>query len=154
RALTIAAAGAHNLLLCGPPGTGKTMLASRLPSILPPLEDQEALEVAALYSISTRARLSAHFRRPPFRSPHHSSLAVALVGGGSTLNAGEISLAHRGVLFLDEMPEFSPRVLEVLREPLETGSIQISRARYQVSLPARFQLIAAMNPCPCGYHGD
>src|SRR5690606_36066324 len=109
RALTIAAAGAHNLLLCGPPGTGKTMLASRLPSILPPLEDQEALEVAALYSISQRGRVSAHFRRPPFRSPHHSSSAVALVGGGSTLHAGEISLAHRGVLFLDELPEFSPR---------------------------------------------
>ena len=154
RALLVAAAGAHNLLMHGPPGSGKTMLASRMPGILPPLDDDEALEVAAIRSIASRRLEVSHWTRPPFRAPHHTSSAVALVGGGSTPNAGEISLAHRGVLFLDELPEFSPRVLEVLREPLESGAIQISRARYQVRLPARFQLVAAMNPCPCGYHGD
>ena len=154
RALLVAAAGAHNLLMHGPPGSGKTMLASRMPGILPPLDDDEALEVAAIRSIASRRLEVSHWARPPFRAPHHTSSAVALVGGGSTPHAGEISLAHRGVLFLDELPEFSPRVLEVLREPLESGAIQISRARYQVRLPARFQLVAAMNPCPCGYHGD
>jgi magnesium chelatase family protein len=154
RALLIAAAGGHNLLMRGPPGTGKTMLASRLITILPPLTEDQALEVAAIQSIAKTEFALHSWRNPPFRTPHHTSSAVALVGGGSTLNPGEISLAHHGVLFLDELPEFSPRVLEVLREPMEAGHIQIARARYQVRLPANFQLLAAMNPCPCGYYGD
>ncbi len=154
RALMIAAAGHHNLLFQGPPGTGKTMLASRICSILPMMEESSALEVAALWSIASQGFEPETWRIPPFRAPHHTASAVALVGGGSTLKIGEISLAHRGVLFLDELPEFSPKVLEVLREPLESGYISISRASYQVRLPARFQLIAAMNPCPCGYLGD
>lgn len=154
RALLIAAAGGHNLLMRGPPGTGKTMLASRLVTILPPLSEDQAMEVAAIQSIAKTEFALHSWRKPPFRTPHHTSSAVALVGGGSTLNPGEISLAHHGVLFLDELPEFSPRVLEVMREPMEAGHIQISRARYQVRLPARFQMIAAMNPCPCGYYGD
>ncbi len=154
RALMIAAAGNHNLLFQGPPGTGKTMLASRICSILPVMEESSALEVAALRSIASREFEPEAWCIPPFRAPHHTASAVALVGGGSTLKIGEISLAHRGVLFLDELPEFSPKVLEVLREPLESGYISISRANYQVRLPARFQLIAAMNPCPCGYLGD
>ena len=154
RALLIAAAGGHNLLMRGPPGTGKTMLASRLVTILPPLTEDQAMEVAAIQSIAKTEFALHSWRKPPFRTPHHTSSAVALVGGGSTLNPGEISLAHHGVLFLDELPEFSPRVLEVMREPMEAGHIQIARARYQVRLPASFQLLAAMNPCPCGYYGD
>lgn len=154
RALLIAAAGGHNLLFRGPPGTGKTLLASRLPGILPRLSREQSLEVAAIRSISGEQKMAANWSAAPFRAPHHTASAVALVGGGSTFNPGEISLAHHGVLFLDELPEFSPRVLEVMREPLEKGQVMISRASYQVCLPARFQLIAAMNPCPCGYFGD
>jgi magnesium chelatase family protein len=154
RALEVAAAGRHNLLMLGPPGTGKSMLASRLPSILPPLTDEEALESAAIASVSEVPFDPRHWRRPPFRAPHHTASAPALVGGGGNPKPGEVSLATNGVLFLDELPEFDRRVLEVLREPLETGSITISRAARQVDYPARFQLIAAMNPCPCGYLGD
>ena len=154
RALEIAAAGEHSLLLCGPPGTGKTMLASRLPSILPPLTDQEALEVAAIMSIGGHGFTIKTWRQRPFRSPHHTASSIALVGGGSSPRPGEISLAHHGVLFLDELPEFKRHVLEALREPLESGNITISRATQQVTFPAKFQLIAAMNPCPCGYYGD
>ena len=156
RALEIAAAGNHNLLMIGSPGTGKTMLASRLPGILPPLTEQESLQVAALRSIAHRSaqHLVNTDRVRPFRNPHHTASAVALVGGGSTPRPGEISLAHNGVLFLDEFPEFQRRALEVMREPLESGEIIISRANTQMMFPARFQLIAAMNPCPCGYLGD
>ena len=154
RALEVAAAGGHNLLMVGPPGTGKTMLASRLSGLLPPLNGDEQLQVAAIQSVSLSGFRSEHWARRPFRSPHHTASGVALVGGGSTPRPGEISLAHAGVLFLDELPEFDRRVLEVLREPLESGQICISRASRQVTYPARFQLIAAMNPCPCGYHGD
>lgn len=154
RALEIAAAGGHNLIMIGPPGTGKTMLASRLPSILPELSDDEAIEVAAIYSIHQHRGLDQNWKQRPFRSPHHTASAVALVGGGSHPKPGEISLAHHGVLFLDEFPEYDRKVLEVLREPLESGEINISRAAQQVLYPAKFQLIAAMNPCPCGYLGD
>ncbi|MFA7553143.1 MAG: YifB family Mg chelatase-like AAA ATPase [Spongiibacteraceae bacterium] len=153
RALEIAAAGNHNLIFCGPPGTGKTMLASRLPGILPPLTQAEMLEVATVFSISPQHNKKLIFQRP-FRNPHHTASAVALVGGGSHPRPGEISLAHNGVLFLDELPEFQRQVLEVLREPMESGSIMISRASQQVCFPANFQLVAAMNPCPCGYFGD
>ena len=153
RALEIAAAGGHSLLMIGPPGTGKTMLASRLPGILPPMDEAEALETAALHSISHHGFELQHWKQRPFRQPHHTASAVALVGGGSHPRPGEISLAHNGVVFLDELPEFDRRVLEVLREPLESGQITISRAARQAEFPARFQLIAAMNPCPCGYHG-
>ncbi|MCC6596367.1 MAG: YifB family Mg chelatase-like AAA ATPase [Rhodanobacteraceae bacterium] len=154
RALEIAAAGAHNLLLCGPPGTGKTMLASRLPGILPPLGEDEALELAAIRSVAGQRNDLPSWQRRAFRHPHHTASAVALVGGGSIPRPGEISLAHHGVLFLDELPEFDRHVLEVLREPLESGRICISRAARQVEFPASFQLVAAMNPCPCGYAGD
>ncbi|TBU95749.1 ATP-dependent protease [Stutzerimonas kirkiae] len=153
RGLLIAAAGCHNLLFTGPPGTGKTLLASRLPGLLPPLQEQEALEVATIHSVSSLAPLE-HWPQRPFRQPHHSASAPALVGGGSRPQPGEITLAHRGVLFLDELPEFERRVLEVLREPLESGTIVVARARDKVRFPARFQLVAAMNPCPCGYLGD
>lgn len=154
RAFEIAAAGAHNLLMLGPPGTGKSMLASRLPTILPPLTEAQAQESAAIASISDQLWNVANWLKPPFRAPHHTASAAALVGGGSNPRPGEISLAHNGALFLDELPEFDRKVLEVLREPLETGHITISRAARQVNFPARFQLIAAMNPCPCGYLGD
>ena len=153
RALLVAAAGSHNLLFTGPPGTGKTLLASRLPGLLPPLDEQEALEVAAIHSVASHTPLSAWPQRP-FRTPHHSASGPALVGGGSRPQPGEITLAHHGVLFLDELPEFDRKVLEVLREPLESGQIVIARARDKVRFPARFQLVAAMNPCPCGHLGD
>ncbi len=153
RALEIAATGGHNLLFFGPPGTGKSMLASRLPSILPPLTEEEALDVASINSITDEENIHNWLKRP-FRSPHHSASGPALVGGGSKPKPGEISLAHNGVLFLDELPEFPRHVLEVLREPLESGRICISRANAQVIFPCNFQLIAAMNSCPCGYHND
>jgi magnesium chelatase family protein len=154
RALEIAAAGEHSLLFIGPPGTGKSMLAQRLPGLLPPMTEAEALENAAIRSVA-RLRIDlTQWRVRPFRAPHHTASAIALVGGGSVPRPGEISLAHNGVLFLDELPEFDRRVLEVLREPLETGAITISRAARQAEFPASFQLIAAMNPCPCGYLGD
>ncbi|QKK01610.1 MAG: YifB family Mg chelatase-like AAA ATPase [Pseudomonadota bacterium] len=154
RALEIAAAGGHNLLLMGPPGTGKTLLASRLPGILPPMAEGEALEAAAIASVAGRELDPATWRQRRFRAPHHTASGVALVGGGSKPRPGEISLAHGGVLFLDELPEFSRHVLEVLREPLESGRVVISRAAVQAEFPAAFQLVAAMNPCPCGYEGD
>ena len=153
RALEIAAAGAHSILLCGPPGTGKSMLASRLPGLLPPMTQEAALESAAVLSLAGQFSPD-NFGRHPYRAPHHTASSAALVGGGSVPRPGEISLAHNGVLFLDELPEFDRRVLEALREPLESGRIHISRAARQAEFPAQFQLIAAMNPCACGYHGD
>ncbi len=154
RALEVAAAGAHSVLMIGPPGTGKSMLAARLPGILPAMTEAEALESATVQSLgSSGFRLEA-WRRRPFRAPHHTTSAVALVGGGSHPRPGEISLALHGVLFLDELPEFDRRVLEALREPLDSGRITVSRAARQVDFPARFQLLAAMNPCPCGYFGQ
>jgi magnesium chelatase family protein len=153
RALEIAAAGGHSLLMIGPPGTGKTMLASRLPGIMPAMTEQEALESATISSISDQGFNIQSWGQRSFRSPHHTASGVALVGGGSNPRPGEISLAHNGILFLDELPEFDRKVLEVLREPLESGRITISRAARQAEFPAKFQLVAAMNPCPCGYHG-
>ena len=153
-ALVIAAAGLHSLLFIGPPGSGKSMLALRLPGLLPPLTDTEALEVASIASISSAGFNASHFGRRPFRSPHHTASSAALVGGGTRARPGEISLAHHGILFLDELPEFERRVLEALREPLEAGVVSVSRAALQTQYPAAFQLVAAMNPCPCGREGD
>jgi len=155
RGLEIAAAGRHSILMIGPPGAGKSMLAMRLPGLLPPLSESEALEAATIRSVGGRDPFDpSRWLERPFRSPHHTASAAALVGGGTQPRPGEISLAHHGVLFLDELPEFDRRVLEVLREPLEAGWIDIARAARQVRFPARFQMVAAMNPCPCGYLGD
>ena len=154
RALEIAAAGGHNLLICGPPGAGKSLLAACLPGILPPLEPAEALEVSMVASVAGELEGGRLRRRRPFRSPHHSASMPALVGGGLKVRPGEISLAHLGVLFLDELPEFQRTVLDSLRQPLETGTVSIARANCHVTFPARVQLIAAMNPCRCGHLGD
>ncbi len=154
RALEVAAAGGHSVLMIGPPGTGKSMLAARFPGILPPMNEAEALEVAAIHSVSASGFEAAHWGERPYRAPHHSASGSAMVGGGALPRPGEISLAHRGVLFLDELPEFDRDVLESLREPLESGKVSISRAARQSQFPARFQLVAAMNPCPCGHCGS
>jgi magnesium chelatase family protein len=154
RALEVAAAGSHSVLMVGPPGTGKSMLAARFPGILPGLSEREALEVAAVHSVSSGGFEPKRWGERPFRSPHHSASGPALVGGGNLPRPGEISLAHHGVLFLDELPEFDRDVLEALREPLESGRVSIARAARQAHFPARFQLVAAMNPCPCGHCGD
>jgi magnesium chelatase family protein len=154
RALIVAAAGGHSILLVGPPGTGKSMLAQRLPGLLPALDGDDALDVASIASVSGPGFDVRNYGQRPFRAPHHSASAGAIIGGGKYARPGEVSLAHRGVLFLDELPEFNRSVLESLREPLESGVVAISRAALQVEYPARFQLIAAMNPCPCGYLGD
>lgn len=154
RALEVAAAGGHNLLFCGPPGSGKSMLAQRLPSILPPLSPRELLEVSMIASIAgelAEGRLSAH---RPFRAPHHSASMAALIGGGSKARPGEVSMAHQGVLFLDELPEFTPAVLDSLRQPMESGEAVVARVNHRVTYPARFQLVAAMNPCRCGMAGE
>jgi magnesium chelatase family protein len=154
RALEVAAAGGHSVLMVGPPGTGKSMLAARFPGILPELSEAEALEIAAIHSVSANGFETVRWGERPYRAPHHSASAAALVGGGMLPRPGEISLAHHGVLFLDELPEFDRDVLEALREPLETGRVSIARAARQAQFPARFQLVAAMNPCPCGHCGD
>ncbi|MDQ7073959.1 MAG: YifB family Mg chelatase-like AAA ATPase [Gammaproteobacteria bacterium] len=154
RALEICAAGGHNLLLVGPAGTGKSMLATRLVGLLPPLQEQEAMEVAMINSISSEGFDVKQWKQRPYRAPHHTASGVALVGGGANPKPGEISLAHHGILFLDELPEFDRAVLDVLREPLESGSVSISRANQKAEYPARFQLVAAMNPCLCGNLGD
>jgi magnesium chelatase family protein len=152
RALEVAAAGGHSLMMSGPPGAGKSMLAQRLPGLLPPMTADEALESAAVLSLAGEFKIEAWAQRT-FRAPHHSASAPALVGGGSIPRPGEISLAHHGLLFLDELPEFQRSVLEALREPLETGHINVARATRRAEFPARFQLVAAMNPCPCGWLG-
>ena len=154
RALEVAAAGGHNLLMCGPPGAGKSMLASRLPSILPPLSPPELLEVSMIASVAGQIGDGALTSRRPFRAPHHSASMPALVGGGLRARPGEVSLAHHGVLFLDEFPEFQPQVLDSLRQPLETGEVSIARANHRITYPARFMLVAAMNPCRCGHASD
>jgi len=154
RAVQIAAAGGHNLLMIGPPGSGKTLLANLLIGLLPSLSEEEALEVATIQSVARQQTRQCDWPERPIRSPHHTATSVALVGGGNRACPGEISLAHRGVLFLDELSEFKPSVLDALREPLESGEITVSRANYSVKFPANFQLLAAMNPCPCGYAGD
>jgi magnesium chelatase family protein len=154
RALLIAAAGGHSLLMIGPPGCGKSMLAQRLPGLLPPLTEAEALDCAGIASVSARGFNMEGFGHRPFRAPHHTTSAVSLVGGGAQARPGEISLAHNGVLFLDELPEFERAALEALREPLEAGIVRVSRAAAQADYPAQFQLVAAMNPCPCGHLGD
>ena len=154
RALEVAAAGGHSVLMLGPPGTGKSMLAARFPGILPPMSETEALEVAAIHSVSAAGFDAARWGERPYRAPHHSASGAAMVGGGALPRPGEISLAHRGVLFLDELPEFDRDVLESLREPMESGKVSISRAARQSQFPARFQLVAAMNPCPCGHCGS
>jgi len=155
RALEVAAAGGHNLIMIGPPGSGKSMLAKRLPSILPPLSLAESLETTQIHSVAGKlSRDTSLISQRPFRAPHHTISQVALVGGGNNAQPGEISLAHNGVLFLDEMPELSRSVLEVLRQPLEDRKISIARAKYSVEYPCSFMLVASMNPCPCGYYGD
>ena len=154
RALEIAAAGGHNLLLIGPPGAGKSMLAARLPGLLPDLAPREALEVSMIHSVAGLLDGGRLVMRPPFREPHHSASQAALTGGGQRARPGEVSLAHRGVLFLDELPEFPRPALESLRQPMETGRTTVSRAAAHITYPARFQLVAAMNPCRCGYLGD
>jgi magnesium chelatase family protein len=154
RALEVAAAGGHNLLLIGPPGAGKSMLAARLPGLLPDLTPAESLEVSMVHSVAGLLSGGRLLRRPPYREPHHSASQPALIGGGQRARPGEISLAHRGVLFLDELPEFPRQTLEALRQPLETGRATIARAAAHITYPARFQLVAAMNPCRCGHLGD
>ncbi len=154
RALLVAAAGSHSLLMVGPPGSGKSMLAARLPALLPALPAADALEVASIAAVSAQGFDPRHWGQRPFRAPHHTASAQALIGGGPRAQPGEVSLAHHGVLFLDEFPEFNRGVLEALREPLEAGSVAVSRAAMQAIYPARFQLVAAMNPCPCGWHGS
>lgn len=154
RALEVAAAGGHNMLIVGPPGSGKSMLAARLPGILPPLQAQELLEVSMIKSVAGDQKSSAMSRNRPFRAPHHAASMAAMVGGGIRARPGEVSLAHHGVLFLDELPEFGRQVLESLRQPIEAGTVSVARANVHATYPARFQLIAAMNPCRCGHLGD